>query len=78
MQQKRSNNILSFEGKSRRGQATTFIVLGLVIVAALAWNEGVKFMIGEQLKFNEGNNMYHIGYAVVSTLLAIVIYKMTI
>ena len=35
MQQKRSNNILSFEGKSRRGQATTFIVLGLVIVAVV-------------------------------------------
>jgi hypothetical protein len=35
MQQKRSNNILSFEGKSRRGQATTFIVLGLVVVAVV-------------------------------------------
>ena len=63
---------------TQRKEMKQYVVLGLVIVAALAWNEGVKFMIGEQLKFNEGNNMYHIGYAVVSTLLAIVIYKMTI
>lgn len=35
MQQKRSKNVLSFEGKSKRGQATTFIVLGLVIVAVV-------------------------------------------
>jgi len=53
-----------------------YVVLGLVIVAALAWNEGIKFMIDQQLKFNEGNNMYHLGYAVVATLLAIVLYKM--
>ena len=62
---------------TQRKEMKQYVVLGLVIVAALAWNEGVKFMIGEQLKFNEGNNMYYLGYVVVATLLAIVIYKMT-
>ncbi|MBT4577356.1 hypothetical protein HOB91_03440 [Candidatus Woesearchaeota archaeon] len=35
MQQKRRKNILNFKGKSKSGQATTFIVLGLVIVAVI-------------------------------------------
>ncbi len=35
MQQKRRKNILSFEGKSKRGQATTYIILGLVIIAVI-------------------------------------------
>ena len=61
----------------QRKEMKKYVVIGLVIVAALAWNEGVKFMIEQQLKFNEGNNMYYLGYAVVATLLAIVIYKMT-
>ncbi len=35
MREKRRENIFNFEGKSKRGQATTFIVLGLVIVAVI-------------------------------------------
>ena len=35
MREKRRKNILNFEGKSKKAQATTFIVLGLVIVAVV-------------------------------------------
>ena len=68
------NGVPSIE---QRKEMKKYVVLGLVIVAALACNEAVKFMIEQQLKFNEGNNMYYLGYAVAASLLAIVIYKMT-
>jgi hypothetical protein len=51
-------------------------MVGVVVLAALAWNEGIKYLIQERLKFNEGSNIYYGGYAVIATLMTIVVFRL--
>ena len=52
-----------------------YIHVGLVVLAALAINEMAKYYIEQQMKFNEGKNVYYLGYAFIAVLLVLVVNK---
>lgn len=66
------NGAMAYEQLSNSGNC--YIMLGLVIVAALAWNETIRFYINQSIKLNDGSPSYYIGYAVVATLVAFALY----
>lgn len=51
-----------------------YLMLGLVIVVALAWNETIRFYINQSIKLNDGSPSYYVAYAIVATLLAFGVY----
>jgi len=65
-----NNAVNANNKKSFSSRVVNFVMLGLVVVAALAWNETAKYHINQAIKFNEGSPMYYVGYAVVATLFA--------
>ena len=46
-----------------------WIVLGLVVLSALASNECCKYFLNKSLQLNDGSPMYYLAYAVVAVLL---------
>jgi len=59
---------------SSNERANNFIVMGIVIVAALACNETVKYYINQSIKFNDGNPLYYVAYAVIAILLGAAVH----
>lgn len=51
-----------------------FLMVGLAVAAALAFNETAKYHINQAIKFNEGSPMYYIAYTGVMVLLAGVVH----
>lgn len=47
-----------------------WVVLGLVIFAALAANECCKYFLNKSLQLNDGSPLYYVGYVVMAILLA--------
>ena len=47
-----------------------WVVLGLVIFAALAANECCKYFLNKSLQLNDGSPLYYVGYVAVAVLLA--------
>lgn len=47
-----------------------WVVLGLVIFAALAANECCKYFLNKSLQLNDGSPLYYVGYVAVTVLLA--------
>lgn len=61
--------------KNMSVRANNLLMLGLVVIAALAWNEMVKYYINQAIKLNDGSPTYYIGYAGVAVLLAVAVYN---
>lgn len=55
--------------------AYNLIMLGLVIISALSWNETVKYHINQAVKFNDGNPMYYVAYAAITVLVSAAVYN---
>ena len=51
------------------------IMLGLVIISSLSWNETVKYHINQAVKFNDGSPMYYVAYAAITILVSIAAYN---
>ena len=51
-----------------------FLMVGLAVAAALAFNETAKYHINQAIKFNEGSPMYYVAYAGVMVVLAGVVH----
>ena len=51
-----------------------WIVLGLVIFAAIAANECCKYFLNKSLQMNDGSPMYYVAYAVVAGLMAFAVH----
>lgn len=51
-----------------------WVVLGLVIFAAIATNECCKYFLNKSLQMNDGSPMYYVAYAVVAGLLAFAVH----
>lgn len=51
-----------------------WIVLGMVIFAAIATNECCKYFLNKSLQMNDGSPMYYVAYAVVAGLLAFAVH----
>ena len=61
----------------KKEETKKLVMLGLVVLAALSWNEASRFMLEQHLKFSEGNNTsYYLAYAVVVTLVVVFVKKM--
>jgi len=54
-----------------------YIIIGFMLASALAWNEAVKFFIGRSIRFNKGNPMYYIYYAISLTVFSALVYTFT-
>jgi len=52
-----------------------FLMVGLAVAAALAFNETAKYHINQAIKFNEGSPMYYVAYAGVMVVLAGVVHN---
>lgn len=50
----------------------TLVMVGLIIVIALGWNETAKYHINQAIKYNDGSPYYYAGYVIVMILLAFV------
>ena len=59
---------------SSNERANNFIVMGIVIVAALACNETVKYYINQSIKFNDGSPLYYVAYSVIAILLGAAVH----
>jgi hypothetical protein len=61
----------------KKEETKKLVMFGLVVLAALSWNEASRFMLEQHLKFSEGNNTsYYLAYAVVVTLAVVFVKKM--
>ena len=61
----------------KKEETKKLVMLGLVVLVALSWNEASRFMLEQHLKFSEGNNTsYYLAYAVVVTLVVVFVKKM--
>lgn len=61
--------------KDYTGETIKSITLAVTFVAALAWNDTIKFFIGRSIKMNTGSPLYYIYYALLMTLLAVLVNK---
>ena len=59
---------------SMAGNSKMWIVLGLVIFAALAGNECCKYFLNKSLQLNDGSPLYYVAYVAVAVLLAFAAY----
>ena len=70
-----SNDTMNSMGSMDNGsQCNFFIMMGVVFVIALSWNETIKFYINQAIKFNDGSPSYYVGYTVVATLFGFALY----
>jgi len=72
-----SNNVVANnKGNGKISQsAVYFIMMGFVFVAALAWNDTIRYFINQSIKFNSGNPSYYVFYAALVTVLAAVVFN---
>ena len=68
------NSLNSMGSMDSSSQCNFFIMMGVVFVIALSWNETIKFYINQAIKFNDGSPSYYIGYTVVATLFGFALY----
>jgi hypothetical protein len=58
------------DGTSGWHDPRKWVVLGLVIFAALSANECCKYFLNKSLQLNDGSPLYYVGYVAVAVLLA--------
>ncbi len=55
--------------------AVYFVMMAFVFIAALAWNDAIRYFINQSIKFNSGKPSYYIFYAAIMTILAAVVFN---
>ena len=51
------------------------LILAVTFVAAMAWNDTIKFFISRSIKMHSGSPLYYIYYALLMTLVAVLVIK---
>jgi hypothetical protein len=85
------NNSLGVEGEKKKvGQDVAIaaketialskkhILLATVFTLALAWNDAIKYYIGMSIKLNKASPFYYLYYALIITLLTVVVHHLLI
>lgn len=54
------------------------ILLATVFTLALAWNDAIKYYIGMSIKLNKASPFYYLYYALIVTLITVVIHHLLI
>ena len=54
------------------------IMLATVFTLALAWNDAIKYYIGRSIKLNKASPYYYIYYALIVTVLAVIVHHLLI
>jgi hypothetical protein len=67
-----SNNTTALTGMMANQKM--WLVLGLVIFAAMATNECCKYFLNKSLQLNDGSPLYYVAYAGVAALLAFAVH----
>ena len=66
-----SNNRVN-ETKPQMGN---MLILALVVIVALAWNDAIKYYIGRMIKLNRSSPYMYLYYALIVTLLAVIAHN---
>ena len=85
------NNSLEKEGEDKKvGQKVAIaaketialskkhILLATVFTLALAWNDAIKYYIGMSIKLNKASPFYYLYYALIVTLISVVVHHLLI
>ena len=51
------------------------LILAVTFVAAMAWNDTIKFFISRSIKMHSGSPLYYVYYALLMTLVAVLVIK---
>ena len=51
-------------------------MLATVFTLALAWNDAIKYYIGRSIKLNKASPFYYLYYALIVTLLAVIVHHL--
>jgi hypothetical protein len=51
------------------------IILAVTFIAAMAWNDTIKFFISRSIKMHAGSPLYYIYYSLLMTLVAVLVIK---
>lgn len=51
------------------------LLLALVVIVALAWNDAIKYYIGRMIKLNRSSPYMYLYYALIVTLLAVIAHN---
>ena len=54
------------------------IMLATVFTLALAWNDAIKYYIGRSIKLNKASPYYYIYYALIVTVLTVIVHHLLI
>lgn len=83
---KLNNSLEAEEKKAGQGVAITaketialskkHILLATVFTLALAWNDAIKYYIGMSIKLNKASPFYYLYYALIVTLITVVIHHL--
>jgi hypothetical protein len=52
------------------------IMLATVFTLALAWNDAIKYYIGRSIKLNKASPFYYLYYALIVTVLAVIVHHL--
>jgi hypothetical protein len=66
------NNNVQQSGKHSLGN---MLLLALVVVVALAWNDAIKYYIGRMIKLNRSSPYMYLYYALIVTLVAVIAHN---
>lgn len=53
------------------------INFALILIAAFAWHDAIKYYIAKSIKFNKGSSHYYILYAIIISVLTVIIITFT-
>ena len=67
-----NNNTVQPERKTPLGN---MLLLALVVVVALAWNDAIKYYIGRMIKLNRSSPYMYLYYALIVTLVAVIAHN---
>ena len=56
----------------------TLITAAFGLVAALAWNDAIKYYIGRSIKLNKASPFYYLYYALIVTLITVIVHHLLI
>lgn len=69
------SNVVDNRRKGMSQSAIYFVMMAFVFIAALSWNDAIRYFINQSIKFNSGKPSYYIFYAVLMTILAAVVFN---
>ena len=71
-----ANNVANI-AQSTYSYTFMFLGVGIMITAASAWHEAVKFFINRSIRLNQGAPTYYLYYALILTVLAAFFFNIT-